>query len=128
MEESTVYGQEFIVECVETNKNRFLAALDNGTARIRRVTDFEDVCSFSFDEAADNNSTSSSGSTNNRKEYGSLNMWQAFICIDGVVHAWDANSGVRLHRLDGQMGEVFDMVADDEHVACCAVDTGIHLW
>ncbi|GLJ23769.1 hypothetical protein SUGI_0451050 [Cryptomeria japonica] len=133
-EEVALDEQELIVESVDVNKDRFLTASVNGAARVRRITDFEDVCGFSFDEVADNNSTSTASSSsnnnnhNNRKVLGALNTWQAFLCVDGAVHAWDAHSGVLLHRLDEQMGEVFDLVADDEHVAGCAVDTGIHLW
>ncbi|GLJ23772.1 hypothetical protein SUGI_0451080 [Cryptomeria japonica] len=124
-EQTAVVGQELIVESVEANNDRFLTASNNGAARIRRITDFEDVCSFSFDTAAGDNNGNNHGE---RKVLGTLNAWQAFLCIDGVVHAWDAHSGLRLHRLNEHMGQVFDLVADDGHVAGCAIDSGVHLW
>ncbi|GLJ23764.1 hypothetical protein SUGI_0450800 [Cryptomeria japonica] len=135
--------QQLIVESVDANNDWFLTASDDGAARIRRITDFEDSWAFSFAEAAatDANSAnsttstsrSSSGNTNSDRRnrvrvFGALNTRQAFLCIEGSVHAWDAKSGMRLYRLDEWMGEVFDLVADDEHVAGCAIDTGIHLW
>eukprot|EP01018_Ginkgo_biloba_P020112 Gb_09541 [translate_table: standard] len=118
---------EVIVESVEVNADRFLMASSNGVARIRQVRTLEDVCSFPFDGAGGLNGNNNNNN-NYRKLLGTLNTRQAFVCIDGVVGAWDANSGARLYRLTEQIGDVFDLVADDEHVAGCALDTGIHLW
>jgi WD40 repeat protein len=127
-EEETDDG--IIVESVDVNRDRFLAASNDGNARVRKIRALENVCAFPFDGlgGADDPSSGSNNNNNYRKILGTLNTWLAFICIDGVVHAWDADSGARLYRLVEQVGDVFDLVGDDEHVAVCAVDNGIHLW
>jgi len=127
-EEETDDG--IIVESVDVNRDRFLAASNDGNARVRKIRALENVCAFQFDGlgGADDHSSGINNNNNYRKILGTLNTWLAFICIDGVVHAWDADSGARLYRLVEQVGDVFDLVGDDEHVAVCAVDNGIHLW
>lgn len=121
---------EIIVESVDVNRDRVLVASNDGNARVRRMRTLENICALPFDGlgGADDNSSGSNNNNNSRKILGTLNTWMAFVCIDGVVHAWDADSGARLYRLVEQVGDVFDLVSDDEHVAGCAVDNGIHLW
>lgn len=121
---------EIIVESVDVNRDRVLVASNDGNARVRRMRTLENICTLPFDGlgGADDNSSGSNNNNNSRKILGTLNTWLAFVCIDGVVHAWDADSGARLYRLVEQVGDVFDLVSDNEHVAGCAVDNGIHLW
>lgn len=126
IEEETDEG--IIVESVDANRGRFLAASNDGNARICQIgTTLKNVCTFPLDDlgGADNNSSGSNNS--HRKIVGTLNTWLAFISIDGVVHAWDTYSGAGLYRLVEQIGDVFDLVDDNEHVAGRA-DNGIHLW
>ncbi|XP_068669039.1 transcriptional regulator STERILE APETALA-like [Aristolochia californica] len=109
-------GEEegIIVGSVDVSDDLFLTIDNRGIATVRRVRTFEEVSRFPVRRS--------------RRILGCLNSGYAFVFAGGAIRAWDLEDGEPLYRLRERIGDATDLVADDDHVAGCSRDTGIHLW
>ncbi|KAJ8636186.1 hypothetical protein MRB53_010453 [Persea americana] len=105
------------VDSVDVSSNGLFMVLDrHGLARVCRVRTLEEVCRFNV-------------RLGGGRLHGSLNRGYALVCTGGVVRVWDIETGGYLYSLRERMGlHANDLVADDERVAGCSSETGIHLW
>ncbi|XP_058080518.1 transcriptional regulator STERILE APETALA [Magnolia sinica] len=108
------FEQGVIVDSVDVSNNLFLVIDNTGQARVRQVRTFEQVCQFGIRGAG--------------RVLGCMNGGYAFVYAGGTIRAWDIERGQLLYRLRERIGDAVDLVADEEHVAGCSSDTGIHLW
>ncbi|KAL5987942.1 hypothetical protein ACLOJK_035702 [Asimina triloba] len=109
-----------VVDSVDVSKDLFFVVNNQGLARVRRVRTFEDVCTFVV-----RGGHSGGG---DRRLLGCMNGGYVLVCVGGTIRAWDIERGERLYALRERIGEAVDLVADDEHVAGCSDEGGIHLW
>ncbi|KAJ7556789.1 hypothetical protein O6H91_05G098600 [Diphasiastrum complanatum] len=114
--------EQIAVEAFDVKYNRLLTSSYDGDAQVRRLPHLQEQCRLQHVRAG-------SDSNHRTKIVGALNTRQAFLCISGVINAWDAVSGSHLYRVDEQLGsDVYDLVASDQFVAACVSDIGLHLW
>ncbi|KAG9443500.1 hypothetical protein H6P81_014840 [Aristolochia fimbriata] len=106
--------EDVIVGSVDVSDDLFLTIDNRGIATVRRVRTFEEVSRFPVGRS--------------RRILGCLNSGYAFVFRGGAIRAWDLEDGRHLYRFRDRIGDATDLVADDDHVAGCSRDTGIHLW
>lgn len=106
-----------IVDTLDVRNGFFLAVDAHGLARVRLVRTMEEICRFLVRLGPG-------------RVHGCLNTGYALVCAGtGVVRVWDIESGDHLYGLRERIGlQANDLVADDERVASCSSDTGIHVW
>lgn len=117
-----VLGEEVVehgvvVDSLDVSNDMYLVIDKAGMARVRKLRSFEEVCTFVIRRGR-----------GEAKILGCLNGGYAFVSINGAIQAWDVENGQFLYRLRERIGMATGLVADDDHVAGCSIDNGIHLW
>ncbi|GAV86754.1 WD40 domain-containing protein [Cephalotus follicularis] len=106
------YPRGLIVTCADVSEEGFIVVDSRGVARVRRVDTFEEVCRFPARGAS----------------VGCMNSGYAMVCAGGVIRVWEVDRGEYLYSFRERVGEVNALVANERHVAGCAMDSTIHLW
>lgn len=83
---------------------------------VRRVGNLEEVCRFNVPGVSQ------------RGVLGCMNGGYAFMCVGGVIRAWEVERGEFLYILRERIGVTNALVADERYLAACSSDNTIHLW
>ncbi|OVA20152.1 WD40 repeat [Macleaya cordata] len=117
-----------VVSSVDVSHDLFLVVDNRRVASVRRVDNFEEVCTFTV-RGGGGGGGGGSGGVRRGAMIGCINGGCIFICTGGIIRVWDVQHGQFLYNMSQRIGDPTALIANERHVAASSsVDATIHLW